>query len=127
MFLESVQPILEGDLLSSLEPFLRSEADRGVSPRSRREQNRYLTRFCRWAASHSVPAAKQVTSSHLTDFLVDAGLTKKKSSCKGMIWALHGFFSYLSLQGLVEQNPTKILHYPSLPERRSVPIYLHEK
>jgi len=126
MFLESAQPIPEGDLLSWLEPFLRSEVDRGVASRSRREQSRYLTRFCGWAASRSVAAPKQITSSHLTDFLSDSGFTEKKSSCKGMIWALHGFFSYLSLQGLVEQNPTKILHYPSLPERRSVPIYLQE-
>lgn len=101
-----------------LDNYLRHlSVERGLSKNTLSAYRLDLGKYQEFLADHSLAAETVVTSS-ITEFsmhLSDSGL--KASSVSRILAAIRGFHAFLVLEGIREDDPTKKVRPPKLPQR----------
>ncbi|MBU0675330.1 MAG: tyrosine-type recombinase/integrase [Proteobacteria bacterium] len=93
----------------------------GFSPRSRGSLAITLREFVAFVGGQPIEAPGEVSYGLLSSFVADY-LEPSVHKKKARVWCLHQFFHFLTVTGVVRENPATGLPYPKI--EKTVPFFL---
>jgi integrase/recombinase XerC len=99
----------------AVEGFLRHLRERNASPHTRRAYSRDLNNFAVYAGSRKWKEIDHITIRGFLSQLYENGLSK--TSVARSLAAVRSLYRWLAQEGVVEQNPAKLVSTPKLPKK----------
>jgi integrase/recombinase XerD len=113
-------------LAEHLDQFYEHSVLRNVSPKTLSNLKGQLQAFDRDFPFKSNNLL-QVQSKDLLAYIIEKCNGKSADLYKAKVWALHQFFGYLVLKGILDVSPAEAIRHAKYPKREKLPSYLRKE